>query len=284
MRNTMATLRADAGMLIMAHRGTAVGSITENTVAAVHAALRSGADMVEIDIVASTDGDFFCFHDGAESRLFGQELNIVDLSGREIRQLRYIHTDRTDRSARVASLADVLHHLPPRAVLNIDRSWRWWDTLLPWLEEWEVTHQLTLKCWAKDDSSVDTLRRQGPQLPFIPICESLDQAHAMVADPRLNTVGVELLARTPDHPALDREAISELKALRPTDEPLLVMINSEVLRDGVPLFAGHDDESAVLISPHTAWGPLFDLGVDIIQTDWPWVLRDYRAWRADHAD
>lgn len=283
MRNPLASRRAENGPLIMAHRGAAIGSITENTTAAVLAAMSSGADMVEIDVVASTDGEFFCFHDGAESRLFGQDIDILNLTSKEIRELRYIYTHRVDRAAPVSTLAEVLQDLPAGATLNIDRSWPWWDTLLPWLSQWGMTDQITIKCGARDESSLATLRRLGKHFPFIPICETLEQAHALVSDAGLNTVGVELLAADSDHPALAPAAIEELKTLGTPRNPVLVMINSEVLCEGGPLFAGHDDETAVLVSPHAAWGPLFDLGVDIIQTDWPWLLRDYRAWRTKHA-
>jgi glycerophosphoryl diester phosphodiesterase len=50
--------------LVAVHRGTGLGTIAENTQPAVEAALRQGAEMVEIDIVESTDGEFFLFHDG----------------------------------------------------------------------------------------------------------------------------------------------------------------------------------------------------------------------------
>ena len=44
---------ARRGTLVLAHRGTALGSIAENTSAAITAALASGADMVEIDVTAA---------------------------------------------------------------------------------------------------------------------------------------------------------------------------------------------------------------------------------------
>ncbi|MFC7645904.1 glycerophosphodiester phosphodiesterase family protein [Streptosporangium lutulentum] len=47
--------------LVAVHRGTGLGDVPENTWQAVEAALRQGADMVEIDVVESADGDFFSF-------------------------------------------------------------------------------------------------------------------------------------------------------------------------------------------------------------------------------
>ena len=75
---------AEHGTLVVAHRGTAVGSIAENTRAAALAALASGADVVEIDVATSADGEFFAFHDGAERRLLGIDENLTRLAARQI--------------------------------------------------------------------------------------------------------------------------------------------------------------------------------------------------------
>ncbi len=58
---------------------------------------------------------------------------------------------------------------------------------------------------------------------------------------------------------------------------MLVFVNCEVLSSGAPLFAGWDDELA-LTSADEPWSRLHDLGVDIVQTDWPWLAD---AWRGE---
>ena len=60
--------------LVAVHRGQNSGSIVENTAKAVRAAVVSGADIVEIDVIESTDGDFFTFHNGYEGHYFGLSL------------------------------------------------------------------------------------------------------------------------------------------------------------------------------------------------------------------
>ena len=57
---------------------------------------------------------------------------------------------------------------------------------------------------------------------------------------------------------------------------LRVLVNAEVLSNGIPLFAGPDDERAILEGPEQGWGPLLELGVGLIQTDWPWLLSRHR--------
>jgi glycerophosphoryl diester phosphodiesterase len=41
--------------LIAVHRGSSMGNVVENTIPAFHAAIQSGADILEIDIIRSTD-------------------------------------------------------------------------------------------------------------------------------------------------------------------------------------------------------------------------------------
>ena len=52
--------------LVVAHRGTTLGSFPDNTVRSAIGALRSGADVIETDVVRSADGEYFLFHTGYE--------------------------------------------------------------------------------------------------------------------------------------------------------------------------------------------------------------------------
>ena len=275
---------AEHGTLVVAHRGTAIGSIAENTREAAMAALVSGADVVEIDVSTSADGEFYAFHDGTEQRLLGIGANLTTLTARQIDELRYVHVDRPGRPARVDRLLDLLAALRPTELgvgdetaplVNVDRSWGAWATLLPALDGLRMTEQLLLKSPAALPGPLDVLRRHEVKYPYLPICTDPAQIVGLVEDDDLDVVGVEVLADSPDHPLADPGLFAELHA-----RGLLVLVNAEVLTTGLPLFAGHDDEAALLRGPAAGWGPLFDLGADLIQTDWPWLLHAYRATRA----
>lgn len=68
-------------MQVVGHRGSRVPG-PENTVAAVEAALRAGADGVELDIRRSADGDLVCVHDARIPRLGGRA--VIRRSTREL--------------------------------------------------------------------------------------------------------------------------------------------------------------------------------------------------------
>ncbi|WP_139006210.1 glycerophosphodiester phosphodiesterase family protein [Arthrobacter crystallopoietes] len=265
------------GTLIAVHRGTASGSIVENTAAAVTAALASGGDIIEIDVVGSTDGEFFAFHDGNELRLCGVDKDMRAMDNAGIRDLRYRWVDRPGRTASVEPLVELLSSFKGSTLFNLDRSWHWWPTLLPVLAQLNMADQLLLKCAAGNHQAISVLRASPVKFPFMPICRTLEEAQFHLRDEELNTVGVELIAPGPGSAFLDPEIHRVLNTAG-----VFTFVNAEVLSTGIALFANYDDEEAVLGSPATGWEPLFELGANVIQTDWPWLLRDYRWLREQH--
>ena len=121
--------RADepAHPLIVAHRGSAGGSVAVNTALGVKAAVLQGARMIEIDVTASRDGEFYCFHDGCEAELLGFESNLQTLPASDIDKASYLWVDRPGRPARVERLLPMLRSFRNSDVLfNVDRSWWRW--------------------------------------------------------------------------------------------------------------------------------------------------------------
>ena len=269
------------GTLIVAHRAVGHGSIAENTRLAVKAAQLSGADMVEIDVTASSDGEFYCFHDGYEAETLGFDSNLQTLTAAEIDQASYIWVDRPGRKARVERLLPLLESFRGSSVLfTVDRSWWRWPTLLRALARLTMSDQLVMKCPAWEEAALQRLRDFPVKFPVMPICASPDDVYRTLADPTINTVGVELITTTQHHPWFSNSVIEEFH-----DRGVYCFVNTETLTTGVPLFGGLDDELAITESPEAAYGPIFDLGVDAIQTDWPWLLRDFRtAWHGAHPD
>ena len=57
--------------ILCAHRGIWGGNIPCNNIIAYDFAIREGADMVEIDVTKSADGELFIFHDETADRFLG---------------------------------------------------------------------------------------------------------------------------------------------------------------------------------------------------------------------
>jgi len=246
--------------------------VVENTAAAVTAAVRSGADIVEIDVVGSTDGDFFVFHDGYEPLHFVLDRNLRTLGTAEIEALRYGHGTGV-AGPPVERLETVLRSFPG-VLFNIDRSWWYWDRLLPWLDGFDLVEQLILKSPVQS-GPLAALRDHPTKYPYFAIVTDPDQLPTILEDPKINLVGVELHARTPQDRFCDPAVIAGLH-----ERGLFVFVNALDLGNGVPLMAGWDDTRSVLDGPSEGWGRLVDLGVDVIQTDWPWLLDRYLTERS----
>lgn len=254
-------------VLCVAHRGVSSGMVVENTTASTLAAVRSGADMVEIDVSRSSDGVYFAFHDGLEPHLLGKEQNLYTLTACEVQQLRYLIDGKPHPLYPIEQLTEVLRALKGQTLFNVDRSWSWWPELLPVLDSLDMADQLLLKAPA-NHPAIDVLRSHETKFPFMPICTTIEQANAHLDDPALNLVGLELLAKAPADPLFSPETTSMLSAGN-----VFLFANAEVVDPGSSLCAGYDDASALAQGPDPAWGELVRRGFRAIQTDWPWLLR-----------
>lgn len=254
--------------LIVAHRGTGLGSIPENTTAAVVAAARQGADIVEIDVVRSTDGTYFVFHELYEPMHFGFERRLGELDAAQIRKLRY-RSLLGNRPKGVTELAELLGNCPD-VLLNLDHSWRYWPDLFEVLDAHADPTRILLKCPPAPEP-LKALAGHHLAYPVIPRVTDPADVNNVLGYSELNVVGFELIA-VPGNPAfLSRDYIAGLQA-----QELLVFVNALSL---VTEFGGYDDEVSVLGDPDEGWGRLMDFGADIIQTDWPDLLHRYRATR-----
>ena len=96
----------DGVPLAIAHRGDPI-SARENTLPAFARAVQKGADMVEIDLRRTRDGEIVVLHDPTLTRLWGLERKVADLELSAIQALG-------SGSERIPTLRQVLHevHVP----------------------------------------------------------------------------------------------------------------------------------------------------------------------------
>jgi glycerophosphoryl diester phosphodiesterase len=87
-------------------------------------------------------------------------------------------------------------------------------------------------------------------------------------------VGAEVLFDTEDS-----EFATEAYVERMHKAGLLVWVNAIVYNHKAVLTAGHNDDISVVGRMDEGWGWLLDKGYDIIQTDWPMMLKQYISQR-----
>lgn len=103
------------------HRGFA-GMYPENTIAAVVGAAEAGADMVEVDVVPTADGDVVVFHDNGLSERDGGERGLTDTEGLVWERSTDVVTSAEvlDSGETVPLLSDLLDALPEDVGVNIE--------------------------------------------------------------------------------------------------------------------------------------------------------------------
>ncbi|MFO0603517.1 MAG: glycerophosphodiester phosphodiesterase [Polyangiales bacterium] len=100
-------------MLVLGHRG-APREAPENTLASFEAALRAGADGVELDVRLCASGEVVCCHDPTLLRLAGEDVRVRTTSWESLR--------RSDLGggARLCLLDDALALWAARGVVNVE--------------------------------------------------------------------------------------------------------------------------------------------------------------------
>ena len=260
--------------LIAVHRGTRGGNIIENTIAAFDIAVSMGADLFECDVSMSTDGVLYAFHDGGELRLLGVQNNIRTMDSTSIDALEYRNSIDLPSGLHVQRLEQVLRRYCGQAQLfNIDRSWDYLPQTVQLVRRFpQVVEQAIIKT-PVDDKYLDFFSEAAEPFMYMPIVRSAEDVAHVLARPGINTVGIEIIAQHQDDELL---CASYIKSLR--KQVMFVWVNTLVL-SSLPehrLSGGFDDDKAVQERPETAWGMLFARGVNVLHTDWPMQLKQYR--------
>lgn len=260
------------GFLIAAHRGTFKANIAENSIASFNAAILEGADMVEIDLIESQDGVLYVFHDGGESRVFKEDIDIFTLTAAEIEQLRF-HNQLDDKtSQKVITLRDYLDYISQVKVdfmINIDRCFKHFETLLPLLDEYDLQEKILIK--APIVKELEVLNQYKTKYMFMAILKTEADLIAIEKYEHINTVALELIVNDDLTYFDNKDLILKLK-----EKGYLIWLNSITLHDQAPLFYRYDDNAVITTMDFTPWKTLVSYHPDIIQTDWVAILDKFR--------
>ncbi len=107
-------------MLLIAHRGSSAVA-PENTLAAFRQAVRDRADMIELDVRLSADGELMVIHDRRLYRVTRMRGKVRERMAEELEKLPVgVSLGRASSQGRIPRLAVVLLTLPPAIGLNIE--------------------------------------------------------------------------------------------------------------------------------------------------------------------
>lgn len=255
-------------VLVAAHRGTCGGNVICNTTLAYQNALLHGADMIEIDVSMTTDGIFYAFHNTEEKVVFGKECDIRQMSSQEVEAINLLNSIQNTSGQRVERLADVLPRFKGKCLINIDRSWFYWEKVISFLKSMDMEDQILLKCGV-EDTYLQQLADSRAGFMYMPIVRTMEEWR-QVKGYNLNVAAAELIFTDVKEPLADPDFLEELRS-----QGILPWVNAITLNDRSVLSGGLDDNGAIGEGFDKHWGTLMDMGFQIIQTDWPGLLKNY---------
>ena len=261
--------KAKENIIVVAHRGASGGNIPCNTMAAYEIALMQGADMLEIDVDCTRDGELIIFHPGMEKPHLGTRLSLEKLSYNSVKKMRYRNVDETPTQFGVSKLDDFLEQFKGRCFINVDKFWGNPEKIYNAIKRHGMTEQMLVKS-SMSPKVIRVLEELAPELPFMPIVRERHPSHESLLKRDVNYVGVEVLFQKDDSELASDEFISRMHR-----DNTLVWVNSIIYDYKEQLAGEHSDDTALTVSRDFGWGWLADRGFDFIQTDWPMMLIDY---------
>ncbi len=256
-------------ILIVAHRGTFGGNIPCNILPSFETALLQGADMIELDVDMTIDGRLVVFHPGMERPHLGIDTRVAEMTWEEVSKLRYVNYDDTPTQFGLNTFDEVLEALKGRCYINVDKFWGHPKEIYEAIKRHGIQEQVLVKSKPSEEV-LRVLSEVAPELPFMPIVKREHPMHEALMRSGINYVGAEVLFPTEDFEVASEEFINRMHA-----DGKIVWVNAIIYNYKSQLAATHSDDTAICGNPELGWGWLARRGFDIIQTDWPIMLKNY---------
>lgn len=255
-------------VLIAAHRGTCGGNIVQNTSLSYQNALLHGADMIEVDAAMTTDGVFYAFHNGEEKIEYGITKDIRTMSSKEVDDLYTLNSLGHETKQKTERLEDVLERFRGRCLINIDRSWFYWKEIITFLNRRGMQDQILLKSGAEEEL-LKEVEAIGNGIMYMPIMKTMEEWERVKAH-HINVAAAELIFTDLNSSFIQPDFMKELHR-----QGIAPWVNVITLDDDTFLSGGLDDNHAIRDGFEENWGRLIDIGFEILQTDWPALLKGF---------
>jgi len=265
---------AQSRILIAAHRGVAGGNVPCNSMAAFKAALRQGADIIELDITRSSDGVLYVFHPGMEPCFLCSNTLIPQMTSSQVDKMRLVNQDDTPTAYEVPLLEEALRYLQGKCFVNLDKFWTCPQEIGALVRRLGMQDQVLIKTTNKAENFA-RVEECAWDIPYMVVAKKQDDFTDHLLSCRMRYVGVEALFETEDAPIAQTAYLQQMQ-----ERGLITWVNSIVYDYKTVLSAHHTDDVSVSEDEDLGWGWLLERGFRIIQTDWPLMLDGYLRKKA----
>ena len=259
-------------MQVRAGGGAGLTHVAQNIALGHEAALFQGANILEADVARSADGVFYMFHTGSgnEKYYLGIDCAFEDLTSKELDKIHLNNELGKDTLYRLNRLEDILLQFKGRCIINLDRSWEYWEEIMPMVRKMDMVDQILLKSPCKKEW-IEKAGAVAPDFAYMPIInEDIVPFYELGGDRLPGFIGAELVFTTEESPILRDYTVEMLHK-----DGKIAWGNSIQFSAKKILSAGHNDDISLSGNPDDGWGWLVRHGFDIIQTDWVCPLKLY---------
>lgn len=253
-------------VLIAAHRGTFGGNIIQNTITAYENAIKHGADIIEIDVTKTIDGQFVAFHTGEEPFLLGTHIPLASMTLEQVKNLSLYNNIGQLTDQKLNLLDDILEHFRNRCFINIDRSWQYWSNIINVIKDHNMSEQVILK---SPFSNALSEKAEDNKVMYMPIVDNINVLE-LVLSSKNKILGAELVFNKDNAEIVSDSYIHKIRS-----KSSFLWGNAINIDDKTILSGKHDDFISITQSADQGWGWLIKKGFNIIQTDWPALLSNY---------
>lgn len=258
-------------IIVIAHRGI-WRNAPENSLQAIKNAIELGADIVEIDIQKTKDGQLVLMHDSSVNRTTNGKGNVKDWTLEGLKTLNLLDSFGFVTVHKIPTLEEALLLSKDKILINLDKSYNYFDRCYEVINKTGTLKQVILK-GKKNRSQVD--RDYGQYLDniyFMPIVQLPNKnTKRIIADYLKKRVPIAfeiIIRREPDGMT---DYFDEIRG-----KGVNIWVNALSKRHN----AGHDDEKALLDPTVYDW--YIENNINMIQTDQPELLINYLREKGLH--
>ena len=248
-------------VLLVAHRGGCGGNIPCNSLQAFRAAINQGADIVELDVDRSADGELFIQHPGMERVHLRIPASIRNYNSAEVQEFRLSNCDLAPTEWSIVRLEEALELLRGKCIVNINKFWENPEAIAKLVRRLKMEDQILIKTENRPEYLND-VETYAPDIPYMTIANTEDTTHEAMMKRSINYVGTEVLFETEDAPVASAEYLNQMH-----HDGKIVWSNAIVYNYRAVLSAHHNDDISLTEDPAKGWGWLAEHGFDLIQTD-----------------
>ena len=254
-------LAKEKKVLLAAHRGICGGNIPCNSIPAFKAALNQGADIIELDVENTSDGQLFIQHPGLENLHLRMNDSITLYPASTVEQFVQSNSDLTRTEYHIPRLEEVFALLKGKCVINVDKFWKNPEKIANLIRKYDMKDQILIKTPNREDC-LDAVEEYAPDIPYMSIAKEEDTTYIDMSKRKINHVGTEAIFKTEDSKVCSKEYIDMVHS-----DGKIVWVNALVYDYQKVLSAYHNDDISAMGDEENGWGWLADRGFDIIQTD-----------------